>query len=452
MTALHAQRIGRHAFCLRSKRGTQSLLSREALYELVWCEPMTKVAERFGVSGSYMARVCTVLNVPRPERGHWAKLSVGKARPPDPLPEARPGDPLYWSKEGELSPAPRPPRPPSRASALQARIPRSRIHGLIRGAKVHFESGRPVDEGAYLKPYKKLLVDVTASKGCLDKALDLANDLFNGLESVGYRVVLAPSDAQLGRAAVDEREVRTKQRSPYYHRGPWSLYRPTVVYVGSVAIGLAVVEMSADILLRYVNGKYIRDADYSPPKSRRFTDHSWTTTREMPSGRLRIVAYSPYPRVDWSMEWQEASKTSLRSSLKSIIKSIEDAAPVLVARLEEAERKAEIAREEWLAAEARRRKEDDRRRVEQSIRDSREQLASVIQQWSNAMEIERFLAGVESRASELPHDRKQPILKRLELARSFLGTHDPLDFFLSWRTPEERHRPAYSDAEGPGKD
>ena len=45
-------------------------ISRKALYEMVWSEPMLKVAARFGVSSSYMARVCTVLNVPRPERGY----------------------------------------------------------------------------------------------------------------------------------------------------------------------------------------------------------------------------------------------------------------------------------------------------------------------------------------------------------------------------------------------
>ena len=146
---------------------------------------MTKVAEQFEVSGGYMARVCTILNVPRPERGYWAKLAVGKAPLPEPLPEARPGDQLYWSKEGELRPPPKPRRPPQRRSEAQVRIPRTRIHGLIRGAKEHFENGRPVDDGAYLKPYKKLLVDVTASKACLDKALDFANDLFNAFSPLG---------------------------------------------------------------------------------------------------------------------------------------------------------------------------------------------------------------------------------------------------------------------------
>ena len=33
------------------------MLSRKELYDLVWAEPMTKVAQRFDVSGSYMARL-----------------------------------------------------------------------------------------------------------------------------------------------------------------------------------------------------------------------------------------------------------------------------------------------------------------------------------------------------------------------------------------------------------
>jgi hypothetical protein len=48
------------------------VVSREELYELVWSVPMIRVAEKFKVSGSYMARVCSTLHVPRPERGYWA--------------------------------------------------------------------------------------------------------------------------------------------------------------------------------------------------------------------------------------------------------------------------------------------------------------------------------------------------------------------------------------------
>lgn len=77
-------------------------ITREELYDFVWSETMLRVAERFGVSSSYMARICTVLNVPRPAAGYWAKLAVGKAPKKPPLPEAKPGDQLAWMRGQQL--------------------------------------------------------------------------------------------------------------------------------------------------------------------------------------------------------------------------------------------------------------------------------------------------------------------------------------------------------------
>ena len=58
---------------------TDASVSGEELYEQVWNEPMTKVAIRYNVSSSFLARVCERLNVPRPTRSYWAQLEVGKA-------------------------------------------------------------------------------------------------------------------------------------------------------------------------------------------------------------------------------------------------------------------------------------------------------------------------------------------------------------------------------------
>lgn len=422
------------------------MITRDDLYQLVWSKPMTKVAEQFGVSGSYLARVCTMLSVPRPEQGYWAKLAVGKAPPPKPLPKAQPGDQLYWVKDGEHRPPPlRPRRLSESPTQTRLRTPRTRTHRLIHGVRENFENSRPIDDGGYLKPYKKLLADITASQACLEKALSFTSDLFNALEATGHRVILGPRDERLRRATIDERELGKKQRR-YYYGNLWSPYRPTVVYIGDLAIGLAIIEMSEEVLLRYVGGKYIRESDYVPPKlSRHHVDHTWTTTRDLPSGRLRLVAYSPYWRVDWSTTWQETKNESLQSSLKSIASSIQVAATELVAKLEEADRKAEIARLEQLAAEEKRQRQEDRRRVEQSIQESKEHLGQIIQQWSNVMNVERFLAGVQQRAGGLPEADRGAILERLKLAREFLGTQDPLNFFLSWKTPEERYQPRYAE-------
>jgi hypothetical protein len=78
----------------RDDKKEEGPVSREQLYAEVWAEPMTKVALKYKVSSSFMARVCTWLNVPRPERGYWAKLAVGKMSKQPPLPEAEPGDDL----------------------------------------------------------------------------------------------------------------------------------------------------------------------------------------------------------------------------------------------------------------------------------------------------------------------------------------------------------------------
>lgn len=40
-------------------------LTREALYALGWSEPMLKIATGFGVSSTYMARVCTYVEFKR---------------------------------------------------------------------------------------------------------------------------------------------------------------------------------------------------------------------------------------------------------------------------------------------------------------------------------------------------------------------------------------------------
>ena len=109
-----------------------------------------------------------------------------------------------------------------------------------------------------------------------------------------------------------------------------------------------------------------------------------------------------------------------------------------------ADRQAEIARLERLAEEEKRRQEEDRRCIQQSIKDSKDHLGQVIQTWGSAMTVERFLRDVEERAKTLPADECQQIMERLRLAREFVGTQNPLDFFMSWNTPSERYRPLAS--------
>ena len=199
--------------------------------------------------------------------------------------------------------------------------------------------------------------------------------------------------------------------------------------------------MSEEVLMRYVLGKYIRETDFVETKP--LYDHTWTTTRDIPTNRLRLIAFSPDRRVSWSMFWDERNKRPLDACLTPILKSIEAEAISLVVKLEEADRLAEIQHREWQVEQEKRRRRNDRKHVDQSISESEQHLRQIIQQWSEVRSLEQFLAEIEQSSQSLSEEEKAKVSSRLNMARKFLGTQNPLDFFLPWKTPGKRYSPLY---------
>src|SRR5580658_2681119 len=67
-------------------------LSREELYVLVWAEPVSRVAKRYGLSDYQFRQLCIRLSIPMPRQGHWNKRTAGKQSGPPPLPLNFKGD------------------------------------------------------------------------------------------------------------------------------------------------------------------------------------------------------------------------------------------------------------------------------------------------------------------------------------------------------------------------
>jgi hypothetical protein len=65
--------------------------TRQELYDLVWLEPMQKLAKRFEMSDTGLAKICRSADIPRPPRGFWAKLAAGKKVVRIDLPNRGPG-------------------------------------------------------------------------------------------------------------------------------------------------------------------------------------------------------------------------------------------------------------------------------------------------------------------------------------------------------------------------
>lgn len=413
-------------------------VTREKLYEEIWAEPITKVSKHYGVSDSFLVRVLQRLNVPRPPMGYWAKLAVGKIVPKPPLPEPGPSDELEWSRDGmpKLAPraAPKPPDP-ARAARIRKRADRPARHLLIAEARPHFENVDETD-GSYLKPTKKLMVDLIASKPTLNRALDVANELFLLLEDRGHHVMIAPPDREFRRPALDERE---ESRSINHFPRLWQPYRSTVVFIGTVAIGLTLFEMSEEVEVRRVDGKFVRVSELPVPNRRSWAyPDGWTLKHDLASGRLCLQAYSPYHDTSWKQQWRETRSVDLKSKLKTIARELAEAATIIAEKVAEADRRAEIRRREWEVQQEQWRREREEQRRKDAIKESREELYAIIEAWGETKRIEGFFSEAEQLAQGLNDEDRQSLMNRLKEARAQMLGPDALKRFLAWKSAEER--------------
>ena len=432
---------------LEERKEERGDVTREDLYALVWAEPMLKVAAKFEVSSSYMARVCALMIVPRPERGYWAKLVVSKAPPKLELPDARPGDQMIWNRSGVPQPIKRPlPRPPAMKPKRKVTVVASQpdIHHLIRGARAHFEVGRTSYRSQHLRPAKRLLVDLVVSKTGLDRALTFANELFRELDAHECRVVIAPNGEHMHRAEVDEHEVPRKNvNSCCDYNRLCSPGRITVTYVGTVPIGLTIIELSEEAEARYVDGEYVRVDKLPRPKRVRYAmDVGWTSKQDFPTGRLCLQAYCTDWRGKWTKQWREDEGRDLTSRIPSIVRELIDAAPVIAALIEEGERKAEIERQKWEAEMRERERKDAEERAAKARHASREELLGIVNAWAQAKRIEDFFADAEARLGHFDPGRQEQMRDRLKLARDLLGGVDSIARFGRWKAPNERFQRA----------
>lgn len=112
-------------------------MTRLELYELVWKDPMTHVAKRFGVSDVALRKTCVKHNIPTPPLGYWAKLAFGKKVSQPALP------PLKAGESEHIHLTIRPPKllPASVSAVLEA----AEQQEMTPEMKVVVPKGRPKD-------------------------------------------------------------------------------------------------------------------------------------------------------------------------------------------------------------------------------------------------------------------------------------------------------------------
>lgn len=229
-------------------------LTREEFYEMIWSEPMTKIAARFQLSDVALRKRCLKHRIPMPGRGYWRKVETGTRPKRIALPKVANAHPIIF----DIQPVA---MGKDQVSIVdQAFLDHEAAHPIVVGPELvrpdsvtkavsrDLKGQKPDDYGAIrsrapdsfqvrLHPSSRdrvlAIVDALA-KACRDRGFAMQDgktgDRFNGhaaivVDGVALRPVL---DERMRRASyrMTEEELARRRRGAYVYTPTYS-YEPT---------------------------------------------------------------------------------------------------------------------------------------------------------------------------------------------------------------------------------
>jgi len=296
-----------------------AVVSREDLYALVWSEPMSRLARRFGLSDVGLAKACTRMMIPLPGRGYWAKKEVGRAPRPTRLPTL-PTNAGADKREIRV----RRKEAPTAAEALREEPTAIEVivldvlsdpHPLVAKTVKAFRGGKSQHDG-YLMPKTPDCLAVRATMGTIDRAMRMYDALIKAIEHRGHVVEV-------------QRYTRENYTEPQYR---------TVVLVENESVEIEITENT-----RRIERLRERNSDTYPKYE------------FVPSGNLSLAI-----KNGTQTRRADGAKRTLESQLGRVIHGLALAA----VEIKEARRRREEYQREQLEAQRREWEEAERRRVE----------------------------------------------------------------------------------------
>lgn len=407
----------------------QDRVQRETLYSEVWATPMLSLAPKYGVSSVFLARVCARLNIPRPPRGYWARKQSGQKPKIPPLPKPQPGDPTEWRKGDQL------PRKAEIELADAAPKKASARRTMVMGSLASFTRGRVAGDG-YLKPAKRNLPDLVVTEPTLQRAASVLLKLATCFRETDHRISIACGESGFTRKVLGDEEGRLKRS--VFETNIWAPARPTLVFIGEVAIGLTVYEATVEKEMVYLDGQYVpvKEAEVLKPglwdrKTKTFYRRS---AQRVASKRLCLRAYSPYGRVDWARTWTE-DKVSLLKQLDDIVLALVDRAKTLAPQIAEADRQAVEERKRWDAEHAIATARYERSLIIRAREDSLNNLLKIIDKWSSDRKLQDFFDDIATRSVGMDGDALAELLAKIQEAESLLSRSNSVEALMSWEPP-----------------
>lgn len=357
-------------------RGTP--VSREALYEEIWTDPVTAVAQRYGLSDVGLVKICKKLRIPVPGRGYWAKLKAGRPRPKTPLPAlaagARtPSGPTPLSEqEAALRVKVQDVLLRTRQSQPTINVPAELVdpHPLVRAASARLRQRDGWEHPAGVRGAPKEVLDIQVTRSRLDRALRLMDTLLKTLEPSGFTVRM---NAEKGE---------------------------TLLMGGGTTLSISIIE------------QVVRTAHTPTRNEKQARDRYYASLR----GGAR-VEYPHIPEFDWhangrltlnvggwpSRKWNDTERSLIDTRLPGIVATIVSLAETKRAKEEEKERRQRAYDEALTRHKAQvRTRKHERRELRALFRDAR--------RLQRANRLREFIAAVEDharQAGELTAEKQQ---------------------------------------------
>lgn len=317
--------------------------TRQELFEMVWAEPISRIATRLGASDVAISKICRKMKVPRPPRGHWARVQHGYTVHQPDLPDPNMDTPTEWV----LTPQGTRPRwsiPTTAAPEIEVPESLGRPHRELTRVKATLKGVRKDDYGRVCSADHVLHVTPQSVSRCIR----ILTILFRALEKRGHSI--SYEDAEL-RVWVDGEQMRL------------SVYEPTKRI------------------------PHPNPSDWGYPK--------WAYD---PTGRLTLTLSAPgFYRI--KHQWSDTARNSLEDKLGEIVLAMENV-PGLISE----ERQARQIRQVREAREALvRQRKNDQHRLTHKRAESIQDLSS---DWQMASQIRTLVAAINNEESAPPASKR----------------------------------------------
>lgn len=394
-------------------------ITREALYERVWAEPMAILAPRFGLSDVGLKKACDRMRIPTPPRGYWAKIAAGQRLKRAPLPKLpSSAGTSALTVTFRQPPKPAAPIPEETGPVADQRryegLPEHRVvtpgqlldpHPLVARAVVALRKAK-ADEQGRLTAHGQKLVALHVTMGSADRALRIYDTLFKALLVRGYPVELVDAE---GKAL-------------------------TVVKIGDSAVPIELTEQ--------VNRTELPPAPGAPSYAAK--RYAYT-----PTGRLSLTIKEPY--LDVRGKWSDGARQRVDEILNDIIVGlVENAEAMRLRRI----RWEEAAREREAAEARRRAAEIEKQREGERIRSLDDQM----RRWRKSAAVRAYVAAARAAAADAGASEHEGLVAWLSWAEQYADRIDPMSggriefhkdrdatssHYAPWNTPTEDTRPIW---------